>query len=83
MTGFLSIFTVDSDTFSNAAMTEDEINQIVADSGCDSTQEKVIRFALLKVGYPFSQEQRTSGRAYDCSLIAYYAWKEVGVRKVH
>ena len=31
VTGFLSIFTVDSDTFSNAAMTEEEINQIIAD----------------------------------------------------
>lgn len=72
VTGFLSIFTVDSDTFSNAAMTEEEINQIIADSGCDSTQEKVLRFALSKVGYPYSQEQRTSGTAYDCSSLAYY-----------
>ncbi|MDD4372171.1 MAG: NlpC/P60 family protein [Anaerostipes sp.] len=83
VTGFLSIFTVDSDTFSNAAMTEEEINQIIADSGCDSTQEKVLRFALSKVGYPYSQEQRTSGTAYDCSSLAYYAWKEAGVDRSH
>ncbi len=75
----LSIFSVESDTFTNVAFTDAEIDEIVADSGCDETQEKVIRFALKKVGYPYSQDLRTSGTAYDCSSLAYYAWKEAGV----
>ncbi|MGI6502154.1 MAG: C40 family peptidase [Anaerostipes sp.] len=79
ITNFLSIFSVESDTFTNVAFTDAEIDQIVADSGCDETQEKVIRFALTKVGYPYSQDLRTSGTAYDCSSLAYYAWKDAGV----
>ena len=79
ITGFLSIFSVESNTFTNVAMTDEEIDEIVEASGCDSTQEKVIRFALSKVGYPYSQELRASGNAYDCSSLAYYTWKEAGV----
>ena len=75
---FLSFFSSD-ETFSYDTLSDDEINQIVADSSCDSTQEKVLRYALSKVGYPYSQENRTSGDAYDCSSLAYYAWKEAGI----
>ncbi|MBQ5485510.1 MAG: hypothetical protein IIT72_08475 [Lachnospiraceae bacterium] len=52
-----------------------EIDEIVAASGADETQEKVIRYALSKVGYPYSQDYRTSGKAYDCSSLAYYSWE--------
>lgn len=76
---FLSIFSSDDDTFSYDTLSDDEIDQIVADSGCDSTQEEVLRYALSKVGYPYSQENRTSGDAYDCSSLAYYAWKDAGI----
>ncbi|MDO5292751.1 MAG: NlpC/P60 family protein [bacterium] len=79
ISNFLSIFSVESDTFTNVALTEDEINEIVEASECDETQESVIRYALSKVGYPYSQEQRTSGSAYDCSSLAYYCWKDAGV----
>lgn len=75
---FLSFFSSD-ETFSYDTLSDDEINQIVADCSCDSTQEKVLRYALSKVGYPYSQENRTSGDAYDCSSLAYYAWKEAGI----
>jgi uncharacterized protein YycO len=76
---FRSIFPVDSDIFTNVAFTDDEMNEVVEASGCDETQEKVIRFALSKVGYPYSQDLRTSGSAYDCSSLAYYSWKDAGV----
>lgn len=78
ITGFLSIFTSEPDVFINSYMTDDDINEIVDSITCDETQEKVIRFALSKVGYTYSQENRTSGSAYDCSSLAYYAWDNAG-----
>ena len=30
------------------------------------------------MGYPYSQANRTSGSAYDCSSLAYYAWNDAG-----
>ena len=76
---FLSVFRVESETFRNTALSADEVDAIIADSGADETQEKVIRYALGKVGYPYSQAQRTSGSAYDCSSLAYYSWDDAGV----
>lgn len=78
ITGFLSIFSSEPDVFINSYMTDDEINDIVDSITCDETQEKVIRFALSKVGYTYSQDNRTSGSAYDCSSLAYYAWDNAG-----
>lgn len=78
ISNFISIFT-DEEVFTNEAFTEDEIDEIIAEITCDSTQETVIRYALSKVGYPYSQEHRCSGSYYDCSSLAYYAWKEAGV----
>lgn len=76
---FLSVFTIESDTIRNTAFTVEEIDEIVANASCDETQEKVLRFALSKVSYPYSQDLRASGHAYDCSSFAYYAWKAAGV----
>ena len=40
---------------------------------------EVVSFVLSKVGYPYSQPLRKSGKAFDCSSLAYYAWKSAGV----
>ena len=69
----------DKAVFKNETLTKDEIDEIVAASGANRTQEKVIRYGLSKVGYPYSQENRTSGTAYDCSSLVYYAWNDDGV----
>lgn len=45
----------------------------------DERQRKVCSFALDKVGYPYSQAYRDSGDYYDCSSLAFYAWKYAGV----
>lgn len=76
---FMSVFRVESETFRNTALSADEIDAVIEDSGADETQEKVIRYALSKVGYPYSQPKRTSGSAYDCSSLAYYSWDDAGV----
>ncbi len=61
-----------------STLSAQEITEIM--SGItDSTRKTVVSFALSKVGYPYSQTDRDSGRAYDCSSLAYYAWKSAGV----
>lgn len=79
ISSFISFFVGDEEVFINETLTADEINEIVATSGADATQETVIRYALSKVGYPYSQEDRCSGSAYDCSSLAYYAWDSADV----
>ena len=69
----------DTGTFSNRKLTDAEIDQLIEESGANPTQEAALRFALSKVGMPYSQPLRASGMAYDCSSLAYYAWKAAGV----
>lgn len=79
ISGFLSFFTT-TDEIVNDEQSEDEIDAIIASiSSMDDTQKSVVIFALSKVGSPYSQENRTSGTAYDCSSLAYYAWEAAGV----
>ena len=79
ITGFLSMFTT-SDEIVNDEQSEDEIDAIIAGiSSMSDTQKSVVNFALSKVGCPYSQEDRTSGTAFDCSSLAFYAWDSAGV----
>lgn len=60
------------------SLTPKEISDII-DKISNPTQKAVASFALSKVGYPYSQPLRNSGKAFDCSSLAYYAWKSAGV----
>ena len=60
------------------SLTSQEISNIT-DKISNPTQKAVASFALSKVGYPYSQPLRNSGKAFDCSSLAYYAWKSAGV----
>lgn len=53
--------------------------QAVVDAISDENGRKAVAFALSKVGYPYSQAYRDSGDYYDCSSLAYYAWRNAGV----
>ena len=53
--------------------------QAIVDDISDENGRKVVAFALSKVGYPYSQAHRDSGDYYDCSSLAYYAWRSAGV----
>ncbi len=53
--------------------------QAIVDAISDENGRKVVAFALSKVGYPYSQAYRDSGNYYDCSSLAYYAWRSAGV----
>lgn len=60
------------------SMTNAEIKEITYKIS-DPTRKKVAEFVLSKVGFPYSQPNRDSGKAFDCSSLAYYAWKTAGV----
>jgi len=60
------------------SLTPQEISNIT-DKISNPTQKAVVSFVLSKVGYPYSQSLRNSGKAFDCSSLAYYAWKSAGV----
>lgn len=53
--------------------------QAIVDAISDENGRMVVAFALSKVGYPYSQAYRDSGDYYDCSSLAYYAWRSAGV----
>ena len=59
-------------------LTTQEISNIT-DKISNPTQKAVASFVLSKVGYPYSQPLRYCGKAFDCSSLAYYAWKSAGV----
>lgn len=79
VTGFVSRYSGRGHILSEESLSEEEIDEIVEDSGANGEQETVIRYALSKVGYPYSQEDRASGSAYDCSSLVYYSWLSAGV----
>lgn len=53
--------------------------QAVLDAISDVNGKKAVEFALSKVGSPYSQALRDSGTHFDCSSLAYYAWRHAGV----
>lgn len=53
--------------------------QEVIDAISDVNGKKAVEFALSKVGFPYSQALRDSGTHFDCSSLAYYAWRHAGV----
>lgn len=61
-----------------STLSETEIAAILADIP-EGNAKKACEFALRRVGYPYSQELRHSGKYYDCSSLVYYAWKDAGV----
>ena len=43
------------------------------------TGSQAVKNALARLGKPYSQAKRDSGDYYDCSSLAYYAWRSAGV----
>lgn len=74
----MSMFGSSTGVTPQSSLTQKEIDDWVKDIK-DAKQKKAVTFALTRVGYPYSQELRHSGRAYDCSSLVYYAWLEAGV----
>lgn len=51
----------------------------VLDAVSDANGKRVLEFALSKVGCLYSQALRNDGEHFDCSSLAYYAWRHAGV----
>ena len=62
----------------SSKLTNAEINEIM-EHITDVNQQFVCRYALNRVGYPYSQAYRDSGNYYDCSSLAYYSWKAANI----
>lgn len=62
----------------SSKLTNSEINEIL-EGVTDVNQQFVCRYALNRVGYPYSQAYRDSGNYYDCSSLAFYSWKAAGI----
>lgn len=62
----------------SSKLTNSEINEIM-EHITDVNQQFVCRYALNRVGYPYSQAYRDSGNYYDCSSLAYYSWKAANI----
>lgn len=63
----------------NGQIINPEHYQAIVDAVSDVNGKKVVEYVLSKVGYLYSQAYRDSGNYYDCSSLAYYAWKNAGV----
>ena len=61
-----------------SSLSQEEINEIL-NGVTDINANAVCSFVLSKVGYPYSQPLRNSGTHFDCSSLAYYAWKSAGI----
>ena len=79
VTGFFSRFFGLDKVYVEEVMTEEEIEDIVSSADASYRGEQVIRYALSKVGSPFSAAERDSGYAFDSSSLAYYSYQAAGV----
>jgi len=73
---FLGYYQVDGKI--HQSLSEAEINEIKGGLFLKESQDKAVTFALSKVGFAYSQPQRTSGKAFDCSSLAYYVYLYAG-----
>lgn len=81
--------TVVNDATENAAETEtsfpesESIPNIFAALNIDTEKTEkaimAIASAFEKLGMPYSQAKRDSGRAYDCSSMVYYSYRSAGI----
>lgn len=46
----------------------------------NSRSRNALQYALARAGHPYSQARRHSGIYYDCSSLAYYAYRSAGVK---
>lgn len=81
------------DGYTFTSLSEDDIDQIIEGLyetynqpdlgiyGMSITQEIVLRYALSKVGYPYSQRYHGSLTAniFDCSSLAFRSYREVNI----
>lgn len=67
---------------SGRALSQAEIDQLVNESGGNETQKNVVRNAVSRVGWKYSQgcNRSNPSGSVDCSTLAYISWKEAGIK---
>lgn len=71
----------DLTTAGNSSLSDEEMNELMSNPDINDVIKKAIAFcdSKIKAGCYYSQAERTSGRAYDCSSLMWYAYRSVGI----
>ena len=74
-------YQVEEDDISVNELSEEQIKEIEKMNSVNNNSyvKNAIAFAISKIGFPYSQGERDSGNAYDCSSLAYYAYLNAGL----
>ncbi|MSS36525.1 C40 family peptidase [Clostridium porci] len=79
----LSAGTAFAQEYETAEWTTETVLLNADGTAANDTSEEAIDFAMSKLGYPYSMERRDSGKAYDCSSLIYYSYKDAGLDLSH
>lgn len=74
-------YQVEEDDISVNELSEEQIKEIEKMNSVNNNSyvKNAIAFAISKIGFPYSQGERDSGNAYDCSSLVYYAYLNAGL----
>ena len=62
----------------NTSISNGQIEKILKNTK-NAKNRKAAQYVLARIGHPYSQGRRNDGYHYDCSSLAYHAWKFAGV----
>ena len=74
-------YQIEEDDISVNELSEEQIKEIEKMNSVNNNSyvKNAIAFAISKIGFPYSQGERDSGNAYDCSSLVYYAYLNAGL----
>ena len=74
-------YQIEEDDISVNELSEEQIKEIEKMNSVNDNSyvKNAIAFAISKIGFPYSQVERDSGNAYDCSSLVYYAYLNAGL----
>ena len=74
-------YQIEEDNISINTLSEEQIKEIERMNAINDNSfvRNAINFAISKIGFPYSQDRRDSGNAYDCSSLVYYAYLNAGL----
>ena len=74
-------YQVEENDISVNELSEEQIKEIEKMNSVNNNSyvKNAIAFAISKIGFPYSQRERDSGNAYDCSSLVYYAYLNAGL----
>lgn len=74
-------YQVEENDISVNELSEEQIKEIEKMNSVNNNSyvKNAIAFAISKIGFHYSQRERDSGNAYDCSSLVYYAYLNAGL----